>query len=165
MAAPIPRRIPPLAWRKPALIWTPLALAAAILWPYPLLQDDPGLGRLVLLGLVATLALTLIALAVAWALGHPPRTRRLVVLYVVVAGAAVSTVGPFAANSLVSGPGGLAPIAASPLAAVMGLPVALASGLLFAWLALTRRDTADEDMLGDNVFVYRGGALGDDATP
>lgn len=161
MAAPVPRRIPPLAWRKPALLWTPAALAAAILWPQPLIQDDPGLSRLILLGLVASLALTLVALALVWAAGRAPRTRRVVVLYVVLSAALVSLAGPFIADVIVAGPGGIAPIAASPLATVIGLPVALTSGLVFAWVALTRpRD--DDGALGDNVFVYRGDPLGDD---
>lgn len=160
MAAPIPRRIPPLTWRKPALLWTPAALAAAILWPQPLIRDDPGLSRLILLGLVASLALTLAALAVAWASGRAPRTRRVVVLYVVLAAALVSVAGPFIANSIIAGPGGIAPVAASPLATVLGLPVALASGLLFAWIALARGSS--DEMLGDNVFVYRGDPLGED---
>lgn len=160
MAAPIPRRIPPLAWRKPALLWTPAGLAVAALWPQPLLNDDPGLCRLVLLGLVATLALTLIVLAIAWATGRAPRSRRMVVLYVVLAAAAVSVAGPFIANTLVAGPGGIAPIAASPLATVLGLPIALVSGLAFAWIALA--PASSDDMLGDNVFVYRGDTLSDD---
>lgn len=160
MTAPIPRRIPSLAWRKPALIWTPAALAVSVLWPQPLFQDDPGLSRLILLGLVAAFALTLVAMALAWGTGRAPRTRRMVALCVVLAAATVSVAGPFIANIIIAGPGGLAPIAASPLATVLGLPIALASGLAFAWIALTRSN--DDDTLGDNVFVYSGDPLGED---
>ena len=155
--APIPKRIPPLTWRKPALVCTPAALAASVLWPQLFLNDDPALSRLTLLGLVATFALTLIVLAVAWAMLRPPRSRRLVALYAVLAGAAVSLFGPFVANAIVAGPGGLAPITVSPLVTVMGLPVVLASALLFAWIALKPADNADDDgTLDDDAFGYRG---------
>ena len=46
---PIPQRIPPLTWRQPAFLWTPLALAVAIGWPAVLFYNDYGLQQLVVI--------------------------------------------------------------------------------------------------------------------
>lgn len=147
MREPIPHRMPGLSWRKPAFLWTPIALTAAIAWPIILFQDDPSAQRMALTGQFATFALALAALGVSWGVGRPPRTRRAATLYVVWAGALVALAGPLATGLIIDGPseGGLGTLAAAPLAAVVGLPIALVSGLLFAWLALKRRPAGDED--------------------
>lgn len=155
--SPVPQRVPPLAWRKPAFIWTPLALAAAIAWPLLLFRDDPGPQRLSLLALFATFAITLLSLGISWAIAKPPRTRRVVVLHVVLAAAAVALIGPFFVSGLISA-GAIAPLAMTPIAIVLGLPIALISGLIFALLALgPGRLGNDGDILEDHVFNLDAG--------
>src|SRR5690242_10835809 len=92
---PIPQRIPPLTWRQPAVLWTPLALAAAIGWPALLFYNDQGLQQLVVVVGAVIFALALITLGAAWALRRPPKTRRTVVVHVVIAGAVASCAAPF----------------------------------------------------------------------
>jgi hypothetical protein len=149
---PVPQRVPPLAWRKPAFIWTPLALAAAIAWPLPLFRDDPGPQRLSLLALFATFAVTLISLGISWALAKPPKTRRVVVVHVVLATLVVALLGPYFVSSLIKA-GAIAPLAATPIVIMLGLPIALVSGLIFAVLALGPGQLGDDgDVLEDKVF-------------
>lgn len=156
MSDPIPHRMPSLTWRRPAFVWTPIALAAAIAWPIVLFQDDPSAQRLALMGQFATFALALAAFGISWGLGRAPRTRRTATLYVVWASAATALAGPFVTGMMVTanGANGLGPLAAAPLAAVMGLPIALASGLLFAWLAFTRRSAEDDDIAETQLSSY-----------
>lgn len=143
---PIPQRIPPLKWRNPAFIWTPLALAAAIGAPAALFYDEPLLQRFVLVAGAAVFALALITLGAGWALGHAPRTRRTVVLHVLSAGALSAFAAPLAFVELLALIAGEArggfdvmmSMAMTPLALVLGLPVALISGIVFAFLALKR---------------------------
>ena len=52
---PIPQRIPPLTWRKPAFLWTPIALALAIGWPVALFYDDATPQRLLISALFAAI--------------------------------------------------------------------------------------------------------------
>lgn len=144
---PIPQRIPPLKWRNPAFIWTPLALAAAIGAPAALFYGEPVLQRFVLVAGAAVFALALITLGASWALGHAPRTRRTVVLHILGAGALAALAAPFVFVELIAfiageerggGFGVSMSMAVTPLALVLGLPVALVSGLVFAFLALKR---------------------------
>jgi hypothetical protein len=44
--------------------------------------------------------------------------------------------------------------AAAPLALVLGLPLALLSGLIFAWIALTPPTSRGGDLLEDDVFRH-----------
>ena len=164
-APPIPQRIPPLAWRQPAFLWTPLALAVAIGWPAALFFNDYSLQQLVVVAGAVVFALALISLGAAWALRRPPRTRRTVVMHVVVAGAAASCVVPFILTQLLgavanyshSGAGAnfTLPMAMTmlPLAIVLGLPIALVSGIAFTWIAL-KRQSPDEprDLLSDGLL-------------
>jgi hypothetical protein len=160
-APPIPQRIPPLAWRKPAFIWTPVALALAIGWPAGLFYDDPGPQRLTIAALFAVFALALVSLGASWALRRPPRSRRVAVLHVVAAGVAIAAVAPFvlthllalAAPSVSAEQFSLAAsLATTPLALMLGLPVVLASGIVFVWIALrpgprsTRSDVDRHDV-------------------
>jgi hypothetical protein len=144
---PIPQRIPPLKWRAPAFIWTPLALAVAIGAPAALFYDEPMLQRFVLVAGSAVFALALITLGASWALGHAPRTRRTVVLHVLGAGALAAFIAPFVLVELLGFTAGeergsgfdvSMSMAVTPLALVIGLPGALISGLLFAFVALKR---------------------------
>jgi hypothetical protein len=142
---PIPRRIPPLAWRKPAFIWTPLALAFAIGWPFLAFRESTGLANTMLITGAFVYAAALTTLGVAWAFGRAPRSRREVVLHVVIAGMAAALAAPYVLTRLLSvaAEGDSAftlPMALSvtPLAIVLGLPIALLSGLAFALVALER---------------------------
>ncbi len=161
---PIPQRVPPLAWRGPSLLWTPIALALAIGWPAALFYNDPGLQRMALVAGAGVFALALLTLGASWMLGRAPRTRRIVVLHVVLAGAIASLIAPFMLTQLLAivadyeqaGAGErftfTMSLAMTPLALVLGLPIALVSGIVFAWIALSRRDTRAGDLLDDGVF-------------
>lgn len=150
MATPIPERIPQLVWRRPAFLWTPISLALAIGWPAALFYQDQGPRRLALAALFVVLALALLSLGASWILGHPPKARRTVVLHVVVAGAIAALAAPFVFSWALAplGAGEELSLAGSfamtPLALVLCLPVALISGVMFAWIALTRPHRADD---------------------
>jgi hypothetical protein len=158
--APIPQRIAPLAWRKPAALWTPLALALAIGAPYLAFRQDGAMGEAALLagGFVYALALT--SLGAAWALGRAPRSFREVVQHVLIASALTALIGPYALARLIGAAAGAdAPFApamlgVTPLAIVLGLPVALVSGIVFALVALHRPPAADDDR-GFDVQPFR----------
>lgn len=164
MIAPVPQRIAPLSWRKPTLLWTPAALALAIGWPAALFYNDPNPQRLALVAGAAVFALALISLGVSWATGQAPRARRIVVLHVVIAGALVAIAAPFVLIELLAlvadyereGAGESFTFAMSlamiPLALVIGLPVSLVSGIVFAWVALKRSEIGGGDLLEDRVF-------------
>ena len=158
---PIPQRIPPLAWRRPAWLWTPLALALGVGWPALLFYQDGGPQRLALIAGAAVFAIALTTLGLAWVLGQAPKARRVVVLHVVIAGAVASLAAPFALGGVLAwvgeghGPGfSLAmSLAMTPLALVLGLPIALVSGILFAWIALKRQSSIEPgEVLDDAVF-------------
>jgi hypothetical protein len=146
---PIPQRIPPLAWRRPAFVWTPLALALAIGWPAGLFWDDLGPQRFAIVSLFIVFALALITLGASWLMGRAPRSRSIVVLHVVVAGAVAAIAGPLVLTWLLravaegQGAGDRLSLAMSfaltPLVVLIGLPVVLISGIVFAWVALRRR--------------------------
>lgn len=148
----IPRRIAPLAWRKPAFLWTPLALALAIGWPYLAFREDGALANMALIAGAFVYALALTTLGVAWAFGRAPRSRREVVLHVVFAGAVAALGAPYAMTRLLGiaaeeGKVFTLPMAlgVTPLAIVLGLPVALLSGLVFAIVALRRPAISEAD--------------------
>jgi len=155
---PIPQRIPPLTWRKPAFLWTPIALAAAIAWPLALFYGNPGPQRLTVTALFAVLGLSLITLGVRWAMGKPPKLRSIVVSHVVIVGLVVALLSPFALGSLLSTDAGenvtlSMAISVLPLIVLVGLPIALVSGVIFAWLALTRRKAMNSDEL---IVTFQG---------
>jgi len=156
---PIPQRIPPLRWRQPTVLWTPAALALAIGWPAALFWDDRGPLRVAIATLLIIFALALVSLGASWMIGRPPRTRRVVVLHVVTAGVAAALVAPFALTWILATVAeaetqGQAEhfslamsLATTPLTLMLGLPVVLISGVVFAWVALQRgiaRDDAED---------------------
>lgn len=150
MRAPIPQRIAPLAWREPAFLWTPLALIVAVGWPTVLFYNDPGPQRLALVVALGVFAAAMASLGVFWALGRPPRSRRVVVLHVLAAGMAAALIAPFLLSELLAlvtdarEPGAetsfsfVLALTMAPLTLVIILPMALISGAAFAWIALTR---------------------------
>ncbi len=148
---PIPQRIAPLAWRRPAYVWTPLALAAAIGWPYLAFREDGALANMALIAGAFVYALALTSLGAAWAFGRAPRSRREVVLHVIGAGLIAALSAPYVLTRLLGatvdhGAGVFSmsmAMGVTPLAVVLGLPVALLSGLVFALIAL-RRPAADQ---------------------
>lgn len=164
MTGPVPQRIAPLTWRKPTLVWTPLALALAIGWPAAVFYNDPNPQRLALVAGAAMFALALISLGVSWMMGRAPKARRIVVLHVVIAGALAALAAPFVLIELLAlvadyereGAGESFTFAMSlamiPLALVIGLPMALVSGIVFTWVALKRTAVGDGDLLDDGVF-------------
>ena len=153
---PIPQRIPPLSWRQPTFLWTPLALALAIGWPAALFYDDLGPQRLAIAALLIIFALALITLGASWVLGRAPRTRRIVVLHVVIAGVVIALAAPFALTWALAAVAdyeraGAAEhftlamsLATTPLVLMLGLPVILVSGIVFAWTALKPGAARDE---------------------
>jgi hypothetical protein len=163
MPAPsIPQRIPPLAWRRPAFVWTPIALAAAVGWPAALFYNDSGPQRLALIVGAIVFALALVSLGVSWASGQAPRSRRTVVLHIVLADALVTLIAPFVLTQLLAMAAGsqdtnsagnftlAMSLAMVPLALVVGLPVMLVSSIIFSWLALSRGPR--DELLNDGVF-------------
>jgi hypothetical protein len=156
----------PLTWRRPAILWTPAGLALAIGWPALLFEGDHDLQQVTLIAGAGVFAFALMTLGASWLIGRPPRTRRTVVMHVVIAGAIASILSPFALTQLLSAvadyshDGAAANFSLStamamlPLAVVLGLPVALISAIAFAWIALSRRPPPEpHDLLGDGVFV------------
>jgi hypothetical protein len=162
--SPIPQRIPPLVWRQPAVLWTPLALALAIGWPAAVFYDEPAMQRTVVIVGAGAFACALVSLGASWLLGRAPKARRVVVLHVVCSGAIVALAAPFVMTELLalvssterasSGPNLAMAAAAAPLALVIGLPLALLSGLIFAWIALTPPTARGGDLLEDEVFRH-----------
>jgi hypothetical protein len=102
-------------------------------------------------------ALALMTLGAAWAMGHAPRSRRIVVLHVVVAGTLTALAAPFLLSDLLalvgdgqSAGASVSPamaLAVTPLALLIGPPAALISGMMFAWIALTRGRIGEGDLL------------------
>lgn len=147
-AKPVPQRMPPLRWRDPALLWTPVALAIAIGWPAALFNEDPGMQRLASVAGAIVFAIALVSLGLSWAVGRAPRTRRTVVMHIVIAGAVTAIAAPYVLTQLLAtvadheheGAGANFTVSMSaamtPLALVLGLPISLISGLVFAWVAL-----------------------------
>ena len=158
---PIPQRIAPLMWRRPTFIWTPVALAAAIGWPAALFYQDQTPQRLALVAGAAVFAIALTTLGVGWAFGRPPKARRVVVLHVVIAMCIAAVAAPFVLTQLLAavadykqdGAGHQFNIdmslAMTPLVIVVGLPIGLVSGIVFAWIALARPRADAEDLVED----------------
>jgi hypothetical protein len=153
---PIPQRIPPLTWRRPAFLWTPIALAIAIGWPAALFWDDRGPLRVAIAALLIVFALALTSLGASWLLRRAPKSRRVVVLHVVTAGVIAALAAPFVLTWALATVAeyeseGAAEhftlamsLATTPLVLMLGLPVVLVSGIVFAWLALKRGAMRDE---------------------
>ncbi|MES1199642.1 MAG: hypothetical protein ABUS48_06655 [Pseudomonadota bacterium] len=139
---PIPRRIPPLSWRQPFFIWTPIAVVLALGWPAALLQDQDGFMALALTAGATGMAASVVALGGAWLLGRPPRTRASVIRNVAWTGAVIAAAAPFVlVNVMSKGPSGLhasTPLAVAPLALMLGLPMSLFAGTVFALVALVK---------------------------
>lgn len=163
---PIPQRMPALTWRRPAILWTPIALALAIGWPALLFEGDHELQQVTLIAGAGVFAFALVTLGASWLIGRPPRTRRTVVMHVVAAGTIASLLSPFVLTQLLSAVADYAHDGAAanfslsiamtmlPLSLVLGLPVALISAIAFAWIALMRQPPPEpHDLLGDGVFV------------
>jgi hypothetical protein len=151
---PIPQRIPPLRWRRPAFIWTPIALALAIGWPAALFYDDAGPQRLAVATLFLVFTLALASLGARWLIRQAPKSRRIVVLHVVLAGALTALMAPFVLKGLLAALAGSATeadeplslaLATTPLVVMIGLPVVLVSGIVFAWVALERPSAPTDD--------------------
>ena len=164
---PIPQRIPPLTWRKPAFLWTPIALALAIGWPAALFYEEPNPQRFAISSLFVVFAIALISLGVSWFAGRPPKTRRVVVLHVVTAGAIGALLAPFILTWLLALVAeyeheGAAEhfslvmsLATTPLVVMIGLPVVLISGIMFAWVALKRGAPVREEDYRHDVQPFR----------
>jgi len=161
---PIPQRIPPLSWRKPAFLWTPIALALSIGWPAALFYEDIGAQRLAIAALFVVFAVALITLGVSWATGRPPKSRRIVVLHVVTAGVVAALAAPFVLTMLLGliahqGAAEQFSLAMSfvttPLVVMVGLPVVLVSGIVFAWTALKRGTPVSEEDFRHDVQPFR----------
>ena len=151
--APIPKRIPPLQWRRPAFVWTPLALALALGLPALAFNEESSLADLVLVAGALVFASAFVSLGVAWAIGRPPRTRREAMLHLIVPGVIVALSAPLVFESLVhiiataqsdtplpqatALPDAVA-LATAPLALLLGLPIVLFAALAFSLAAFTK---------------------------
>jgi hypothetical protein len=161
---PIPQRIPPLSWRKPAFLWTPIALALSIGWPVALFYEDVGPQRMAIAALFAVFAIALVTLGASWVMGRPPKSRRIVVLHVVTAGVIAALAAPFVLTwllALIAHEGAAEQIslamsfATTPLVVMLGLPVVLVSGIVFAWTALKRGTPVSEEHYHHEVQPFR----------
>lgn len=154
-ASKVPELIPPLQWRGPAFIWTPIALALAIGWPPLLLSSDPAMSRGIGVAGALAFALGLISLGAAWGTGKPPRTHRDVIVHIVVAGLAVSIAAPFVMVGLIEAAAAARnpdaeavslPLSAAltllPLTLLVGLPTAFIAAAIFAMVALRKPPAA-----------------------
>jgi hypothetical protein len=152
-APPIPQRLAPLIWRAPIWLRTSLSLVLASAWPWALFFQDTSIQRFAFASLFASFALALAWLALSWLRERPPKARRLVVEAFVLASAVMAVAAPLFMSSLLAFDLG----DAWPLMALMlmlGLPVALASGCIFAWGALHQPPAPDEQsqVLDDGAF-------------
>lgn len=151
--APIPKRIPPLQWRRPAFVWTPLALALALGLPALAFNEESGLADLVLVAGALVFAVGFISLGIAWAIGKPPRTLREAMLHLIVPGVIAALAAPFVFESLVHFIAtaqsdtplpqatvlpDAAALAIAPLALLLGLPIVLFAALAFSLVAFTK---------------------------
>jgi hypothetical protein len=147
------------------MLWTPVALALGISWPAAMFFDEPAMQRAALIVGAAGFAVALVTLGASWLLGRAPKARRIVVLHVVAAGGVASLAAPFVTAELLTlvsntessaaADSSLAMAAATaPLALVLGLPIALVSGLLFAWVALATPKLRGGELLDDDVFRH-----------
>lgn len=130
-------------------------MALSIGWPAALFYEAIGPQRLIITTLFLVFALALVSLGASWAMGHAPKSRRIVVLHVVLAGAVMILAAPFLLEwflATVGGPDGedatdhvslAMSFATTPLVVMVGLPVVLVSGILFAWTALKRGAAVD----------------------
>jgi hypothetical protein len=134
---PIPQRLPTLAWRAPVAVTIPFGLAIAIGWPLALFLDAPQSGRLALVCAGLTMTLGLSSIWLRWLIRGAPMARRVIVRHIVVSGALVSVAAPALLGALFGGARDLgASIALAPLMLLVGLPIALVSGIAFALIAL-----------------------------
>lgn len=136
-------------------MWTPIALVLSIGWPVALFYEAVGPQRLIVTALFVVFALALVTLGASWAMGHAPKSRRIVVLHVVGAGVIAALLAPLVLTWLLSIVAeyehegaheqfSLAmSLATTPLVVIVGLPVVLVSGIVFAWTALKRGATID----------------------
>jgi hypothetical protein len=148
--APIPQRFPALAWRRPAVLWTPLALLLALGWPAWAVSADRGMMQFALIVGACGFALAFLSLGAAWITGKPPKTRRAVMEHVLLWGGVAALVAPFLVSSVLglvanaqgageapALPPGMA-MSLLPLTLVIGLPMAYVAGLAFSCVALVK---------------------------
>ena len=149
LSTPIPRRIPPLAWRQPVLLWTPVALLLGLGWPALALRESNALALTALIAGAIVFAASFITMGAAWIIGRAPRTRRDVIQHFLGAGLIVAIAAPFVLTSLLdavaaaehtaTGLRAATPYALAPLAVLLGLPIAFFYGLAFSFVALVKR--------------------------
>ncbi|MBI3439367.1 MAG: hypothetical protein HY054_12105 [Proteobacteria bacterium] len=123
-----------------------------------LFYNDSGLRQLVVVAGAVVFALALATLGAAWMLRRPPKTRRTVVMHVVIAGAIASCIAPLVVTPLLGAAAAnfTLPMAMTmlPLAIVIGLPVALVSGIAFTWIALKRQSPSEPHDLLNAGLVH-----------
>jgi hypothetical protein len=135
------------------MLWTPLALVLALGLPYALFFFDRALLTTALTALISAFVLALAWMGLGWARGRPPKARRLVVEMVVTSGLVVAFAAPLVQALWFA----LRPEDAWPLVLfelMLGLPLALVSGIVFAWTALSRPPGPGEPgpVLDDGAF-------------
>jgi hypothetical protein len=160
--APIPRRYPALLWRRPISIWTPVALLLALGWPLLALREEPGMAQMAaIVGALSFLAAA-ISIGAAWLAGRPPRLRRTIIAHLLAAGAIAAFASPFVFAALLdvlaqdegaagSGLPNRMAWALTPLALMLGLPIALFGGLVFSFVAFVKpKRLAPNELLLDS---------------
>ncbi|HVZ99393.1 MAG TPA: hypothetical protein VG841_03655 [Caulobacterales bacterium] len=119
-----------------------MAIVLALGWPALAFRDQHGMLQLALSAGALGMAVSVLALGGAWALRRPPRTRTTVIRNMAWTGAVVAAAAPFILvnlmNAHAAGLAGAAPLAMAPLALILGLPMSLFAGTVFAWVALVK---------------------------
>lgn len=138
-----------MAWRQPVLVWTPIALALGLGWPALMLREEPGLAQAALVGGAIVFAASFVSMGGAWLLGRAPRTRRDVMQHFLYTGVVVALGAPFAVAAILgavaqaqhseTGLRAAAPYALTPLAVLLGLPIAFFYGMAFSMVALVKQ--------------------------
>jgi hypothetical protein len=145
---------PALTWRRPIWLWGLTTFGLGAGWPLLFLNRESGLAQLAAVLVGAALLAAFCALAIAYRVGRPPRSRGQVIVYVLAATAVWALAAPFAYAALAEAPaGGQEPVARfeianikpamawaiAPLALAVGAPTALAAALVFSTLCFRKR--------------------------
>lgn len=138
----IPQRIPPLTWRKPVFVWTPLALLLALGWP-ALLFEGADAQRLALAFACIAASFACVSLALRWRVRGAAKARLVVIGHAVGAAALTAFLAPFFVRAPGQDDAVVAALATIPLLLVIALPLSLISAAAFAWIALRRAPHAE----------------------
>jgi hypothetical protein len=155
---------PRLTCRRPVWLWGAATFAIGAGWPLLFLSREGGFAQLAAVSVGSALLIAFASLAIAYRIGRPPRLRRHVVIYVLVATSLVALIAPFVYLGLLrmfpvpeGAPAGsdfqIAGIkaemawAVAPLSLAVGAPAALLAGLAYALIGFRKPAGIPRDVL------------------